>query len=72
MADYSKMTNEDFHNCLIDVIRNEDLAIEDWLMIPGIYEIMREYYNNEVLDLWAEDNPELAWPEDYLDEEDNE
>ena len=62
MADYSKMTDKDFDYHLEKTLH--DVRAETLLQIPGIYEILAERYNNEVLDAWAEDNPCLAYPED--------
>lgn len=67
MADYSKMTDSDFDRYLTEAVRS--LSAEQWLAIPGIYDVMREAYNNEVLDAWSNDNPELAYPEDEEAEE---
>jgi len=51
VTDYSRMTNEEFTEIL------EDLCDSD-LTVPGAYEIYAEHYNNEVLEVWAERNPE--------------
>ena len=45
MNDYSWVTNEMFQDTLADVIQYENI-----LAIPGIYEILAEEYNNEVLE----------------------
>ena len=67
MADYSKMTTEDFENTLRKLVNSMPNGI--LLLIPGVYEIVAEYYNNEVLELWADANPEKAYPEDYENED---
>ena len=54
-ADYSKMTNDEFYD-ILDEVCGCDLSI------PGIYETCAEEFNNEVLDVWAERNPEKAYP----------
>jgi len=51
--DYSKMTQEDFDNCLRKLLENDHAS--ELLNIPGIYEIVSEHYNNEVLDAWAKE-----------------
>lgn len=66
MADYSKMTQDDFNNTLSDILY--DMTGEQLLDIPGIYEILSEYFNNEVLEQWASSNPKLAFPEDYQED----
>ena len=63
MADYSKMTTEAFDQALLEVL--EDEAMEGILQIPGVYEAVSEHYNNATLDRWAQEHPELAYPEDY-------
>lgn len=50
MADYSKLTDEEFDNILIEILDEEPAS--SLLYIGGIYEIVAEYYNNEVLDRW--------------------
>lgn len=62
MADYSKMTNDEFLNTLQDLVG--EMNAVDLLTIPGVYEVLREELNNEVLGRWAGEHPELAWPED--------
>jgi hypothetical protein len=59
MADYSKMTQQEFDG-ILEEICNCDLTI------PGVYEACSEELNNEVLDEWAERNPEKAWPEEEV------
>ena len=34
------------------------------LSVPGVYEILAEEWNNDVLDTWVELNPELAYPDE--------
>lgn len=59
MGDYSKMTTEDFDRLLQQLI-NADLdrctdRAASLLAIPGIYEILAEHYNNDVLEAWDEE-----------------
>lgn len=49
--DYSKMTTEDFDRNLRKCLR--EYTAEQMLLIPGIYEIVSEYFNNEILDRWV-------------------
>jgi hypothetical protein len=57
--DYSAMTQEDFDNIL------EELAVEQGayslLSIPGVYEAVSEAFNNDILDLWVDRNPNKAY-----------
>ncbi len=48
---YDRMTTEEFDQCLLQVLA--DMSTDQWLAIPGIYEIVSEAKNNEVLDQWA-------------------
>jgi len=34
------------------------------LSVPGVYEVLSEHFNNDVLDEWAERNPDKAYPEE--------
>ena len=43
-----EISNEDFDRILSEII-NEDLTAKDILAIPGIYEILSEYYNNDII-----------------------
>lgn len=68
MTDYSRMTTEDFQRILFEVLREyngEQLVTE----VPGLYSDLSEYFNNEVLDRWAAEQPE---PEEDDDEENEE
>ena len=66
MADYSKMDRSDFRKYLRQVLQG--YTPESILAIPGVYEILSEELHDEVLDAWAEDNPDEC-PDD---EEENE
>ena len=48
--DYDKMTDADFDRILRDILRA--MTGEQLLSISGIYEIVREEYNNDVLTEW--------------------
>lgn len=45
-----KITDEQFENALIKVIDKDNKSASQLLSIPGIYEILSEYYNNDVID----------------------
>lgn len=55
---YQKMTHEDFINNLIEVMEEEVKNMADLLTIPGVYEVVSEYFNNSVLDKWEEKQQE--------------
>lgn len=52
MVDFSKMTDEEFDNILMEIMNEEKAS--DLLIIPGIYEIVAEYFNNDILDVWEQ------------------
>jgi hypothetical protein len=47
MCDYSYVTDEMFQNKLEEIV--EAASTEELMSIPGISEILREHYNNDVL-----------------------
>ena len=60
------ITTKDFDRLLADVIDNDIFFL---LSIPGVYRILSEYYNDDVLAAWdtehrAED--EAAWIDERL------
>lgn len=61
-ADYSKMTDDNFIDYLMDILQEEGVTVI--VQIPGVYEILSEYFNNEVLDAWAHDNPDPDYDEE--------
>ena len=61
MTNYSLLTDDVFDGILENQVAS--LSAAQLLAIPGIYEILREELNNDVLDSWAEDNPSLAYPD---------
>lgn len=67
VADYNKMTDEEFDEILSDIVyeylTNDHYA---FMLIPGVYECMSEYFNNDVLDRWAADQED-----DWEDDEDD-
>ena len=56
--DYSKMTNAEFVEILEGIVKEEGANI---LSIPGVYEILSEFYNNEVLKIWEVGNEKSSW-----------
>lgn len=70
MADYSKMTDEDFDMYMYNILEEEYGfgAIRLLNQFPQFYEDLKEEFNNSILDMWANDNPGLAFPEDYKEE----
>jgi len=50
--DYSKMTVDDFNETLSEILSG--VKASTLLSIPGIFEILAEEYNNDVLDKWEE------------------
>lgn len=65
---YAKVTTEDFDRLLAEVLYNEDIcengAAPRLLAIPGIYEVLSEYYNNEILDAWDAEQAAAAMPDE--------
>ena len=56
MSKYDAMTTEDFDRHLALVLK--DMTHESIMQIPGIYEVLSEELNNEVLDSWAQEQQE--------------
>ena len=54
MQDYDLCTDAEFDNILGELMnRNPATAL---LSVPGVYEAVREHFNNDVLDVWAKRN----------------
>ena len=51
MLDYGGLSHDDFTTILQDVIEDN---VKYLLSIPGIYEVLSEEFNNEVLDRWEQ------------------
>lgn len=68
-ADYSQMTDEEFEVILRDIAY--DLGTEWLLGLPMVYNIVAEELNNDVLEQWAEENPEKAFPEEKNESEED-
>ena len=52
--DYREITQEEFDKTLVDCLRKN--TGEQLLFIPGIYEIVAEYFNDEVMDTFIKEN----------------
>jgi len=50
MGKYDDMTQEDFKKHLHRVLA--DQSANDMLLVPGVYEILAEHFNNAVLESW--------------------
>jgi hypothetical protein len=55
MVDYNKCSNEDFDRILRQIVKEEGANLLD---VPGVLELVSEYFNNEVLERWEEEQPE--------------
>lgn len=53
---YDDLTDEVFDNLLKEIIDQDNVKPSQLLNIPGIYEILREEYNNDVLEKWEQNN----------------
>uniref|UniRef100_A0A6M3Y2B5 Uncharacterized protein n=1 Tax=viral metagenome TaxID=1070528 RepID=A0A6M3Y2B5_9ZZZZ len=53
MKKHDKMTDDDFDRILVGILE-ESLASE-LISIPGVYEAVSEFYNNEILARWGEE-----------------
>ena len=51
--EYAEMDTNDFDRILVSIVG--DVPASSLIGIPGIYEILSEHYNNEVLDTWEEE-----------------
>jgi hypothetical protein len=49
------MTDEDHDRILSDII-DQELTAADLLTIPGVYEILSEYYNNDIIKKYEEED----------------
>ena len=64
------MTDNEFDGILESIV--DGLTAAQILAIPGIYEVLREELNNDILDTWAEQNPEKAFTDEEDEDEDEE
>ena len=51
---YELLSDDLFDELLVDVIDRYNSKASCLLQVPGIYEVLSEYYNNQVLDLYEE------------------
>ena len=61
MADYTSMTDQEFDALLLQIVRG--LSAEQILSYGDVNMILREEFNDQVLDLWTEENPDRAVPD---------
>jgi hypothetical protein len=54
------MTDGEFDEYLRKIVNS--MTTEQIVGIPGVRTILMEELNNDVLDAWADDNPEKAYP----------
>src|SRR5690554_3017668 len=59
MADYTLLTDDEFDNRLAEKL--DEMPGCAILTIDGVYEHIKEHFNNEVLEEWEQDNPVLAY-----------
>lgn len=57
--DYDQMTMEEETQILEDIVRGNVSLV---LQIGDVYSILKEHYNNEILDIWASRNPDKVKP----------
>ena len=61
---YELMTNDDFGFYLAKAVEKavcnekKEFSIDSLMLIPGIYEVLREEFNNDALELWEKDQEE--------------
>ena len=48
---YDKMTQDEFDEILSELM-DEEKSPSRLLAVPGIYEVVSEYYNNSILEVW--------------------
>ena len=54
----AEITNEDFDRILFEDILGHKCKAVDLISISGIYEILSEHFNNEIIELWEEEQKE--------------
>lgn len=54
---YAKMTDDDFDRILGEIVDAQPASA--LLSIPGVYEAVREEFNNDVLTRWEEESEEF-------------
>ena len=61
---YAALDSDTFDRILRETINDSHASASEVLQVPGVYELLSEYYNNEVLDRWEEEQAESAAAED--------
>jgi hypothetical protein len=56
MEDYSKMTTQEFDDILEELVKKNAASL--LIAIPGAYEVFSDYFNNEILHVWREQQEE--------------
>ena len=54
MNRYENMTDDEYDGILNGLVIDNAHTL---LSIPGLYEVVSEHFNNDVLSIWEEDNP---------------
>jgi hypothetical protein len=64
MSDYDTMTDEDFDRLFQDSLQRdiEEKGVSVILAVPGVWELLREEYNNEVLTRWEQEQDDIEEP----------
>jgi len=52
MGKYDNMIHEDEERIIADIIQEEGRNL---LSVPGVWEVVREHFNNEMLDRWEKE-----------------
>lgn len=53
MAKYDAMTDEEFDTLLMRIM--DESPASHLLSIPGVYDVLREHFNNDVLNAWEQE-----------------
>ena len=64
MRAYQEITNEEFDKRLKETIEDNASAL---LLIAGVYEIVSEYYNNDILEDYEDDNEHFLHYHDVVE-----
>ncbi len=54
--EYAALSQEEFDRRLVELLKKEPAP--SLLAIAGVYEILSEYFNNDILDQWRRDQDE--------------
>jgi hypothetical protein len=61
--DYRPLEDSRFDELLADKV--EATSTDEILRVPGVYEELREYFNNDILEAWEQEHEGLAYPGRY-------